>query len=147
MKTWFLLVSIMVSTNTNKSFKILFCLAEIVFFCSEFFADQNHYWYYVEETFEIKTSLLLVETFILAVENSFFHLLGIPGCENSFSVKWKLIFDHFLFWPMETDFFLVDIVFFYSELCSESIWNSGVVFFWTETLFLLMKINFLATGS
>ena len=51
LKIWFFLISIMVSTNTNKSFKILLCLGEIAFFYSEYFADGNHYWYYVEENF------------------------------------------------------------------------------------------------
>ena len=40
-----------------------------------------------------KTSLLLVVTVFLATEKQFiFHLSDIPGCENSFSVKWKRIF-------------------------------------------------------
>ena len=36
--------------------------------------------------------MLLGETVFLAVENSSSHLLDIPGCENSFSVKWKHVF-------------------------------------------------------
>ena len=36
---------------------------------------------------------LLAETIFLASEKHFFfHLLDIPGCENSFSIKWKRIF-------------------------------------------------------
>ena len=48
LKTGFRLFSIIVSTNRNKSCKIRFCLGEIVFFYSEFFASGHHYWNYVE---------------------------------------------------------------------------------------------------
>ena len=43
LKIWFFLISIMVSTSRNKSWKILSCLGEIVFFYSEFSSSGNHY--------------------------------------------------------------------------------------------------------
>ena len=86
----------MVSTSRNKSCKILSCLGEIVFFYSEFFASGNHY-RNVQANFQRKTFLLLVEIsqFFWLVKNSFFHLSDIPGCEISFSVKWKLFCNKF----------------------------------------------------
>ena len=40
---------------------------------------------------------------------SFFHLTGIPACENSFSVKWKRFFNESSFRLVETErvFFLL----------------------------------------
>ena len=85
-------------TSGNKSFKILFCLGEIVLFSIKvfFFASGNHYWNHAEANFNRKTSLLLEESVFLAetvhlvfsgfsCEKPLFQLSDNPGSEKSFS--------------------------------------------------------------
>ena len=42
--------------------------------------------------FKVKLLCSQQKLFFWLAKNSFFHLSDIPGCENSFSIKWKCIF-------------------------------------------------------
>ena len=84
----------MIPTSRNNSCKILSCLGEKAFFYSEFFPTGNHY-RNVKTNFFKKKLCSQQELFFRLVKNSSFHLTDIPGCENSFSVKWKRFFNEF----------------------------------------------------
>ena len=77
------------------------------------------------------------------MKNSFSHLFDI----SSFSVKWKHMFWRILHsCKRKRIFCLVGTVIFYLEFC----WNfsnPGVETFLRETLFLLVQIDFLTSGS
>ena len=76
--------------------KILSCLGEIVFFYSEFLLVEPiiKTWMPI---FKEKLLCSQQKLFFWLVKNSFFHLSDISGCENSFSIKWKRIFQQSLY--------------------------------------------------
>ena len=74
----------MVPASRKKSCKIFFCLGKIVFFYSEFFASENHYWNYWKP--------ILKKNFI-------------TPSRNWFSGEWKTVFSIFqIFLAVKTVF-------------------------------------------
>ena len=94
----------MVSTSRNRSCKIFFYLGEIVFFYSRFFASGAFLKPYGGQVLT-ENFIALSRNYFAASEKEFFPFvkysstsfpctrLDVPGCENSFSVRWKRIFE------------------------------------------------------
>ena len=78
----------MVFTSRNKSWKILSCLSEIVFFYSDFFAGWR-------KPLSKLGSQFLKKNVFAPSENCFFHLPDIPGCEKVFPSSGNVFFNEF----------------------------------------------------
>ena len=128
LKIGIFLISVMVSTSRSKSFKILFCLAKISFFYSEFFAS-------------------LVETIIEAMWDPIFlkklhysqQKLVFKAVKTVFPPRGNIFFNEF--------FILASGNGFLSSGNSIPLFRALLKIQKFGTLFLLVETNFLASGS